>query len=74
MTNKPLKEHDIVVLLHDLPQQGLEAGDAGTIVHCYDKVDAYEVEFHDVAGKPRGVFALEGSRLLKLNMNFALAH
>lgn len=38
-------EHASVVLLTDLPESGLMAGDVGVVVHVYRKGDAYEVEF-----------------------------
>ena len=28
-----IKEHDIIVLTSDLPEEGLTAGDVGTVVH-----------------------------------------
>ena len=30
-----IKEHDCVVLTNDLPEEGLEAGDVGTVVHIH---------------------------------------
>lgn len=37
---------DVVVLLVDLPERGLKAGDSGTVVHIFSRPDvAYEVEF-----------------------------
>lgn len=38
-------EHSSVVLLADLPERDLVAGDVGTIVHIYPGGSAYEVEF-----------------------------
>jgi hypothetical protein len=40
-----IKELDSVVLKHDLPEEGLRAGDLGAVVHRYDTAEAYEVEF-----------------------------
>ncbi len=48
-----LKEHDRIVLTGDLPGEGLQAGDAGTIVHVHRGAAAFEVEF----------FALDGSTI-----------
>lgn len=39
------KEHDIVVLTADLPEEGLEVGDIGTIVHLFPHAEAFVVEF-----------------------------
>ena len=38
-------EHDVVVLVHDVEDYDLKAGDVGAVVHCYDADKAYEVEF-----------------------------
>jgi hypothetical protein len=40
-----IKEHDIVVLAEDVPEEGLTAGDVGTVVHIHNNVEGYEVEF-----------------------------
>lgn len=42
MTN-PIRELDTVVLLRDIPEAGLHAGDLGAVVLVHP--DAYEVEF-----------------------------
>jgi len=63
-----LAEHDVVTVRQDLPDRGLRAGDVGAVVHCYAAKDAYEVEFLDEHGRPRGVETLEGSELLRLNL------
>ncbi len=46
-----IKEHDCVVLTADLPNEKLEAGDVGTVVHIHKGGDAYEVEFVTLAGQ-----------------------
>ena len=38
------KEHDIVVLVHGLPEHGLEAGDVGTVVDVRGDRIAHAVE------------------------------
>jgi hypothetical protein len=45
-----LKEHDRVVLTCDLPGEGLEAGDVGTVVHVHRQGEAFEVEFMTLEG------------------------
>jgi uncharacterized protein DUF4926 len=35
-----IKEHDRVVLKSPIPNQGLEAGDVGTVVHVYKDGEA----------------------------------
>ncbi len=46
-----IKEHDCVVLAADLPVEGLEAGDVGTVVHIHRDAAAYEVEFVTFTGQ-----------------------
>jgi hypothetical protein len=46
-----IKELDVVALTDSLPDQGLDAGAVGTIVHIFHKPNiAYEVEFIDDDG------------------------
>ena len=41
-----IKLLEVVVLLVDLPERGLKAGDSGTVVHIFSQPNvAYEVEF-----------------------------
>ena len=46
-----IKEHDRVVLLKDVTDEGLKAGDVGTVVHVYRHGEAFEVEFMTVSNK-----------------------
>jgi hypothetical protein len=46
-----IKEHDYVVLTSNLPDEGLQAGDVGTIVHIHRNAAAYEVEFITLTGQ-----------------------
>ena len=39
------QEHDCVVLTTDIEEEGLKAGDGGTIVNMYPGGDAFMVEF-----------------------------
>ena len=50
-----IHEHDCVVLTADLPADGLEAGDVGTVVHIHRGGEAYEVEFVTLAGSTLAV-------------------
>lgn len=54
-----MKEHDIVVLMEDLPDHGLRAGDLGTVVLVHGDEEGYEVEFATLAGETMAVVALD---------------
>jgi hypothetical protein len=58
-----IKEHDRVVLLKDVPQQGLKAGDVGTVVHIYRHGKAFEVEFMTLDGKTVAIVTLPASHV-----------
>ena len=45
------KEYDCIVLTQDLPDDGLQAGDVGTVVHVHRDGAAYEVEFITLTGE-----------------------
>jgi hypothetical protein len=53
-----MKELDLVVLTHDIPEHGLLAGDLGTIVHGYTDGQAWEVEFVTAEGRTVAVLTL----------------
>jgi ATP-dependent exoDNAse (exonuclease V) alpha subunit len=53
-----IKEHDRVVLLKDIPEQGLKAGDVGTVVHVYRHGEAFEVEFMTLDGRTVAIVTL----------------
>ena len=54
-----LLEHERIVLTADIPEEGLKAGDVGTIVHIYPKHAAYEVEFFSLDGDTIAVATVE---------------
>ena len=58
-----IKEHDCVVLTKPLPEESLEAGDVGTVVHIHKDGAAYEVEFVTLAGRTVAVATVEASAL-----------
>ncbi|MBI3849224.1 MAG: DUF4926 domain-containing protein [Verrucomicrobia bacterium] len=58
-----IKEHDCVVLTKNLPEEGLVAGDVGTVVHIHKNGVAYEVEFVTLAGRTVAVATVEASQL-----------
>ena len=53
-----INERDCVVLTADLAQQGLQAGDIGTVVHVHGGGAGYEVEFMTLAGETVAVLTL----------------
>lgn len=63
-----LKEHDVVALTQDRPSDALRKGDVGAVVHCYQDVEVYEVEFIDEHGRSRCVVSTPADQLLKLNL------
>jgi hypothetical protein len=58
-----LKEHERVVLTIPVPNEGLEAGDVGTVVHVYQDGQAYEVEFVALDGHTTSVATLEAAQV-----------
>ncbi|OGG52218.1 MAG: DUF4926 domain-containing protein [Candidatus Handelsmanbacteria bacterium RIFCSPLOWO2_12_FULL_64_10] len=58
-----IKEHDSIVLLQDLPDDGLKAGDIGTVVHVHKGGAGYEVEFMTLTGETVAVVTLLPSQL-----------
>jgi len=58
-----IKEHDRIVLLKDLPEDGLEAGDVGTVVHIHRQGEAFEVEFMTLDGGTIAVITLLSSQI-----------
>lgn len=58
-----IKEHDCIVLTQDIPDDGLQAGDVGTVVHIHRDAVAYEVEFITLTGKTVAVATVLSSQL-----------
>ena len=58
-----IKELDIVILTTDVPKEGLERGDVGTVVHAYQDGQAFEVEFMTLDGETAAVVTVESSRI-----------
>ena len=68
-----IKEHDCVVLTANVPEEGLEAGDVGTVVHIHKGGEGYEVEFMTLTGETVAVVTLLGGQVRPLNRR-DLAH
>jgi hypothetical protein len=58
-----IKEHDRVVLKTNLPNQGLTAGDVGTVIHLYKNGQAFEVEFLTLQGETVAIATLEAAEV-----------
>ncbi len=58
-----IEEHDCVVLTSDLPADGLQAGDVGTVVHVHDGGAGFVVEFATLTGQTVAVVTLLESQL-----------
>ena len=58
-----INEHDCVVLTAALPDDGLEAGDVGTVVHIHAGGEAYEVEFTTLDGRTLAVATVKSDNL-----------
>lgn len=63
-----IREHDVVALTQDRPDDGLSTGDVGAIVHCHRTADAFEVEFIDEQGHTKCVATVPIGQLMKLNL------
>ena len=58
-----IKEHERVVLTVAVPDERLEPGDVGTVVHVYRDGQAYEVEFVTLDGHTAAVTTLEAAQV-----------
>jgi len=58
-----IREHDCIVLTADLPEDGLQAGDVGTVVHIHGAGAGYEVEFMTLTGQTVAVTTVLPSQL-----------
>jgi hypothetical protein len=59
----PIPELAIVALTADLPEEGLRAGDVGTVVMVHRDGAGYTVEFCDLTGETVAVTALEAAQV-----------
>lgn len=68
-----IKEHECIVLLRDLPENSLKAGDIGTVVHIHEGGTGYEVEFMILAGETVTIVTLLPGQLRAISRH-DLAH
>ena len=68
-----IKEHDCVVLTANVPDEGLVAGDVGTVVHIHKGGEGFEVEFMTLTGETVAIVTLLAGQVRPLNRR-DLAH
>lgn len=68
-----MKEHDCVVLTADFPDERLEAGDVGTVVHIHKDGAACEVEFTTLDGQTVAVATVANDQLRPVS-NLDISH
>jgi hypothetical protein len=62
-----IKEHDCVVLTSNVPDEGLVAGDVGTVVHVHKGGEGYGVEFMTLTGETVAIVILLAGQVRPLN-------
>lgn len=65
-TRAKIREFDSAVLTRDLPEHGLKAGDVGTVVHCYESGQGFEVEFVSADGRTVAALTLTAAEVRPL--------
>jgi hypothetical protein len=68
-----IREHDLVVLTVDIPAEGLQAGDVGTVVLVHQAEAGFEVEFATLAGETLAVVTIP-SRSIRPVSDSEIAH
>lgn len=63
---------DTVVLIRDMPEHGLRAGDLGAVVEVYER-DGVEVEFVRASGDTKALVTLKTADLRSVAANDMLA-
>jgi hypothetical protein len=58
-----IKEHERVILTHDLSAEGLQAGDVGTVIHVHRGGEAFEVEFLTLHGETAAVATVSAAHI-----------
>lgn len=58
-----ISEHDQIVVIEDLADLPVRAGDIGTVVQVYESAKAFEVEFISLVGQTVGVATLPASKV-----------
>jgi hypothetical protein len=58
-----IQEHDRIILTSNIPEEGLKAGDVGTVLHVHRGGEAFEVEFLTLVGETVAVTTLSASQV-----------
>lgn len=66
-TMTTIKELDTVTLTQDIPTEGLESGDIGTVVMVYGQNEGYEVEFVGYDGHTIALLTLKPGQIRLLS-------
>lgn len=66
-----IHENDVVALLVDLPDSGLQRGDMGTVVHVFNRTEDHPagltIEFSDESGRTQALIDIvDMSMIVKL--------
>jgi hypothetical protein len=61
-----IEQFDCVALTHDVPDEGLKAGDIGAVVDIYGKHEAYHVEFVLTDGGTTALLLLEAKDVTRV--------
>ena len=72
-TKKSINELDVVVITQNIPEHGIISGDVGTVVHCYNGGEAYEVEVVAANGHTVALMTLDGSSV-RLKQGWEISH
>ena len=68
-----IREHDLVVLMADIPAEGLKQGDVGTVVLVHREGAGFEVEFATLAGETLAVVTVPANSVRPVGDN-EIAH
>jgi hypothetical protein len=68
-----IREHDLVVLTADIPEESLKRGDIGTVVLVHRADAGFEVEFATLAGETLAVVTVPANSVRPVGAN-EIAH
>jgi len=68
-----IREHDLVVLMADIPEESLKQGDVGTVVLVHRADAGFEVEFATLAGETLVVVTVPANSIRPVGDN-EIAH